>query len=293
MNALDPKKLFRRLTDDIPKPLQRHIFIVGSLAAAYHFRSELDRRAVNTKDADVVLYPAGDVRSAKALASQLLGSGWTRTEACYPQSKRTPTRELRAFRLYPPGPRDYFLELLGIPGPGQSKPLVWVPVRLPDGWYGVGCFRFMRLNSLNRLRSSEGLEYASPAMMALTNLLSHPTLSRKRMSEAVGGRKLLRAAKDLGRVLSLAWLSGREGTEAWRKEWIPALRDCFPKRWRLLARGAGTGLQALLENPLALDEAHLASTVGLLNGKGVSRENLRAVGLQLQTDLLRPLAAER
>ena len=27
MNALDPKKLFRRLVEDIPRTLQRHTFI--------------------------------------------------------------------------------------------------------------------------------------------------------------------------------------------------------------------------------------------------------------------------
>ena len=289
MKALDPKKLFRRLADDIPGALRRHIFVVGSLAAAYHFRSELKSRAVNTKDADLVLYPAGDVRSAKALAGKLLDLGWTRTDQCYPQERRNPVGTLRAFRLNPPGSRDYFIELLGLPGPGQSKRLVWVPVRLSEGWYGVGCFRFMRLNSLGRLKSSEGLEYASPAMMALSNLLSHPQLDRGRMTDPVGGRKLLRSAKDLGRVLSLAWLSGRTETEAWLDAWILALRECFPNRWRTLARTAGRGLHELLENSAALEEAHFASQSGLLSGKGVTLENLRAVGTQLQKDLIRPL----
>ena len=55
MAELDPRKLFSRMASDIPRPLQKHVFIVGSLAAAYHFRAALERRAVNTKDADVVI----------------------------------------------------------------------------------------------------------------------------------------------------------------------------------------------------------------------------------------------
>jgi hypothetical protein len=290
MTALDPKKLFHRLAGDIPGPLQKHLFIVGSLAAAYHFRAELERRAVNTKDADVVIYPAGDVRSAKALAVQLLDLGWTRTPKCFPMARRSPANRLRAFRLHPPKSRDYFIELLGLPAPGQSDKVVWVPVRLADGWYGVGCHRFMRLTAFRRLKSSEGLEYASPAMMALSNLLSHPAIGHQRMNDPVRGRKILRSAKDLGRVLALAWLSGRDATEAWLDDWVPALRQSFPRRWRAIAREAGAGLQNLLADPEALEEARVTTDVGLLNGRAVTAENLVAVGLQLMADVVRPLA---
>jgi hypothetical protein len=102
---------------------------------------------------------------------------------------------------------------------------------------------------------------------------------------------ILRSAKDLGRVLALAWLSGREATEAWLGDWRPALRHCFPKRWRRLAKGAGSGLEELLRNPTALEEARVSADVGLLSGRGVSAENLRAVGRQLVEDVLRPFAA--
>lgn len=290
MTALDPRKLFRRLAEDIPRPLRQRLFVVGSLAAAYHFRAELERRAVNTKDADVVVYPAGNVRSAKALALRLLDLGWTRTAKCFPAAARSPADALRALRLNPPKSRDYFIELLGIPATGQWRKVVWVPVRLPDGWYGVGCHRFMRLTSFKRLRSVEGLEYASPSMMALANLLSHPELGRQRMSDPFKGRKLLRSSKDLGRVLALAWLSGREAARGWLEDWQAGLRQCFPVRWRTLAARAGSGLQALLEDREALDEAAVTTEVGLLSGRGVGAENLRAVGLQLTADVLRPLA---
>lgn len=290
MTGLDPRALLRRLSADLPAPIRRHLFLVGSLAAAYHFRSQLARGAVNTKDADVVVYPAGDVRSAKAMAVRLLGLGWRRTSKCFPMARRSPADRLRALRLFPPESSDYFVELLGLPAAGQSKSVVWVPVRLPDGWYGVGCFRFMRLASCGRLKSAEGLEYASPSMMALANLLSHPTLGASRMSGAVGGRKILRSAKDLGRVLSLAWLSGRETTRGWAEDWVPALRRCFPKRWRILAQDAGAGLRELLGDAGALEEARVTADVGLLRGRAVSAQNLRSVGLQLLKDAVDPLA---
>jgi hypothetical protein len=127
-------------------------------------------------------------------------------------------------------------------------------------------------------------------MMALANLLSHSAVGNQRMSAPIGGRAILRSAKDLGRVLALAWLSGRDAAERWLEEWEPALRGCFPRRWRSLARGAGSGLQELLDNREALEEARITTEVGLLSGRGVTAENLRAVGLQLAADVLTPLA---
>jgi hypothetical protein len=49
-------------------------------------------------------------------------------------------------------------------------------------------------------------------MMAAANLLSHKELGTARMTGAIEGRSLLRSAKDLGRVLSLAWLAGPDQT---------------------------------------------------------------------------------
>lgn len=290
MTALDPKKLFGRLAQDIPKPLQKYVFIVGSLAAAYHFRAELERRAVNTKDADVMVHPAGEVKSAKALAGKLLNLAWRRTPECHAAPSRSPADTLRAIRLYPPASNDYFIELLGLPRRDQAKPVIWRPVRLDDGWYGIGCHRFMSLTAFGRLQSKEGLEYASPAMMALANLLSHPTVGTQRMSHPIAGRKILRSAKDLGRVLALAWLTGREGTEAWARDWILALRTYFPKNGRSLARRAGSGLRELIKTPDALEEARVTTEVGLLNGRNISTENLVAITRQLELDVLRPFS---
>jgi len=266
------------------------MLIVGSLAAAYHYRARLKRRAVNTKDADVVVQPAGDVASCRSIAERLLREDWTRTDKCYPAPRSRPPEALRAIRLHPPESDDYFIELLGLPKRTQKEAVLWVPVRLDDGWYGVGCHRFMALVAVRRLRSTEGLEYAAPAAMALANLLSHPELGEQRMSDPIQGKRILRSAKDLGRVLALAWLEERSETEAWLEEWRFLLRSCFPTQRRLLARRAGDGLRALLDNPPVLMDAQLTTSVGLLNGLGVSVDMLRVTGERLFADVLVPLA---
>ena len=79
---------------------------------------------------------------------------------------------------------------------------------MDDGWNGLPSFRFLGVTSLNRLKSSVGVEYAAPSMMALANLLSHPEIGTARIeSGPMAGH--LRAAKDLARVIALARLTGR------------------------------------------------------------------------------------
>jgi hypothetical protein len=144
----------------------------------------------------------------------------------------------------------------------------------------------MAVTSLGRLRSTEGLEYASPSAMALANLLAHPELGQQRMSEHVGGRSILRSAKDLGRVLALAWLEGREGTAEWVADWRRMLQGCFPSKWRILAKGVGLGLRLLLDSPVVLEEARITTEVGLLNRLNVTAEMLRVTGERLLVDVI-------
>ncbi len=68
MKKLDPSALFERLAGDIPGDLRANLFVTGSLAAAYHFQSQLEGRAINTKDADLVVHPAGNVISCRQMA---------------------------------------------------------------------------------------------------------------------------------------------------------------------------------------------------------------------------------
>lgn len=288
-SLLDPNLLFDLIARHVPADLKPNILVVGSLAAAYHHRDKLRLQGVNTKDADVVIQPAGAIQECKTIATRLLGEGWTRTEVCVP--KATPDADrLEAIRLYPPGSRAYFIELLGFPAVGQTEIKNWAPVELADGWYGLPSFRYLGLTAIGRETAANGVMYATPSMMALSNLLSHPEIGTARMEGLVGGRKLLRSAKDLGRVLALARLAERVETETWAARWDAALQATFPDEFTTLAMRAGDGLRELLEDPSAMDEARHAVDVGLLAQYQVTVEQMAALADQLLVDALDPLA---
>lgn len=288
-DLLDPKVMFKMIAAQVPKDLHGNVLIVGSLAAAYHYREALETHAVNTKDADVVVQPAGALAECKMIAERLLEEGWYRyPDKCFPMSEPEPADELRAIRLYPPGTEAYYIELLGLPEPGQGERRKWVPLELDDGWYGLPCFRYFAVLGEGSLRSTEGIQYASPAMMALANLLAHPSLGSETMSEPIGGRTLLRSAKDLGRVLALAWLTGAEGIEEWLDPWRDALASRFPDEQEELAAHVGDGLRELLDDENALDQARHANEVGLLRGRGLGVDEHRAVGEQIIAFVLEP-----
>jgi predicted secreted protein len=290
LTTLNPEVLFSLIAHHIPADLHKNILIVGSLAAAYHHREQLQERAVNTKDADVVVQPAGALAECREMALRLLDDNWRRHPAkCFAQENPEPVDDLRAIRLLPPMSDAYYLELLGLPELGQTARLRWVPIELDDGWYGLPCFRYFAVTGHDPERSDEGLPYATPAMMALANLLAHPMIGEQTMSEPIGGQMLLRSSKDLGRVLALAWLAGAEGIENWLQPWRTALRRCYPQDHEELARCAGGGLRALLEDDAALEHARVANEVGLLHGKNVDADNLRAVGAQVLTFAIDPL----
>jgi hypothetical protein len=288
VTRLDPYLLFERIFRDVPADLHQHLFVTGSLAAAYHFRAALEGRAVNTKDADLIIHPAGQIESCRTMALRLLGSGWRRIKGCH-ASPREPVKDLRVIRLYPPESHDYFIEFLSLPEKDQKEPKLYIPIELDDGWYGLPSFRFMILTSLNRLRSDVGLEFASPAMMALSNLLSHPHVGTQRMESEGSMQGLLRSAKDLGRVLALAFLSERSATKEWLEQFRSALNECFPNDWKQLAAQSGMGLKELLSDDGALREAHITTEIGLLNGRSVTVENLRATANRLLHDVIDPL----
>jgi hypothetical protein len=161
---------------------------------------------------------------------------------------------------------------------------------LPDGWYCLPSFRFLGLTAFDRRRAHNGFAYASPAMMALANLLSHPKVGAERIGESIGGRSLLRSAKDLGRVLALARLASRDDVEAWAEQWASALQKAFPVDHRELAARAGNGLRALIQEPHALEDARHAVDVGLLAGYQVTVDELRAIARQIFADAIEPLA---
>jgi hypothetical protein len=288
MNRLDPVELFERIACDVPHGLQKHLFVTGSLAAAYHYNTQLEGHAINTKDADLVVHPAGNIKSCRKMAEQLRRMGWSNTDQCFPQATAKPVETLRAIRLLPPTSSEYFIEFLNIPEKDVAEVKRWIPVKLNDGWYGLPSFRFLGIVSIGRIASHVGLEYANPAMMALANLLSHPEVGNTRI-ESDDMQGVLRSAKDLGRVIALARLEGREGVEAWSEPWLQAMKECFPRTWKKLIRGLGAGLEELLADENVLEDARRTTDIGLLNGMGISASMLRATGERLMQDVVIPL----
>jgi hypothetical protein len=289
MSKLDPVVLFRTLCNDIPQDLRFDVFVTGSLAAAYAFKVRLMGQAVNTKDADLLIHPAGNVDSARKMAERLLKMGWRPTDQCKPLAEMPSDVEtLWAIRLMPPGSNDYFIEFLNVPAEEQAAPKLWIPVQLSGGWYGLPSFKFMGLLAWFRRASDEGLEYAAPEMMALSNLLSHPAVDDVEI-ESGEFRGLRRCAKDLGRVLALAYLSGRDETEAWLDHWRESLARCFPLTWRKHARGSGAGLREMLADDDVMEQARKTTESGLLSGMGIDIVALRGIGERLLVDVVEPL----
>lgn len=165
-------------------------------------------------------------------------------------------------------------------------------MEVAGGWYGLPTFRFQGLTAVGRLRSEIGMEYASPATMALANLLAHRVVTSDTMSGLIGGRTIRRASKDLGRVLALARLCGRDDTELWLDPWRDALKRCFPDEWAHLSANVGAGLRTLLQRPELLIEAHHTCAVGLLAGMNVTPDQLAVTGERLIQDVIEPFELE-
>lgn len=105
MSELDPDVIFTYIAAQVPKALHEHVLVIGSLAAAYSHRDKLKRTVVNTKDADVVVQPAGAVEECKTIANRLLADGWRRRDGCVARASREEVGEDDVIRLLPP-PRD-------------------------------------------------------------------------------------------------------------------------------------------------------------------------------------------
>lgn len=283
MELLDPRKTLAALRSQFPAALLKKAVVVGSLAAALSFRSRLKSRGITTKDADLLIQSTGGTAQARRLMESLLTRGWTRSawpgKECFPMAPGTPPERCRAIRLLPPKSGEYYLEVLGLPTLDQSRPLVWKAVEARDGRYALPCFRFMGLGVEGAPAHESGFRHAAPAMMALANLLSHPDLGTQRVKDETGKPRELRAAKDLGRALSLWFLSNEEERKTWAGLWIRGLRRRFPRTWKTLA--PGRGLRALTSDRAALIEAHRLSVRGLLDGFDVRPEEMRVLAEEL------------
>ena len=137
--------------------------MTGSLAAAYAFKIRLRGQAVNTKDADLLVHPAGNVNAAQHLAERLLDLGLAPTDQCKPLPELPDDAgKLWAIRLMPPASDDYFIEFLNVPVEEQAESKRWIPVRLNGGWYGLPSFKFMGLLAWSRRRWTKGSNTPAP-----------------------------------------------------------------------------------------------------------------------------------
>lgn len=131
------------------------------------------------------------------------------------------------------------------------------------GHYALASFRHLDLAGYEPVETAEGLRCARLSMLVLSNLLRNPTIRPDRMLAATGPGPR-RSNKDLGRVVTLARLAGRDTVATWPAEWIGALQVLRSSRWTEAAAHAGDGIRALLASEGDLQEALSLSRVGLL-----------------------------
>lgn len=291
MSQISPSQIFLEVSEAVPEKCRENIVIIGSLAAGYHFFGDDRSKVVRTKDIDCVLEPFNlAIQAGETISSQLLQAGWRhRTKGSHqePGTADTPDDQLPAIRLYPPNIDEeseeaWFIEFLTVPKNSRSSGREWTRLTLPQGDFGLPTFRFLSLTAFAPLPAANlGIRYARPELMALSNMLAHPTITPNTMSEQIAGLSIKRANKDLGRVLAVTILADLDDYLPWGESWLKALQATFPDDWKNHALNVGAGLHQLLSSPKDLDEALHTCNYGLLKSGPTSADSLKAAGERL------------
>jgi len=135
MTQLNPKMLFQLVASHLPDDLHDNVLIVGSLAAAYFYRDRIETGSINTKDADVVVRPAGALAECERIADRLLEDKWRHVpNERKPVESSAEIQNAPVVRLYPPNTEAFFIELLGLPELGQGEQKTWQPLKLQSGY---------------------------------------------------------------------------------------------------------------------------------------------------------------
>lgn len=293
MSLVSPRAVLARVAHQLPEHCRGNIIVIGSLAAAYHLLAESGEGLVRTKEIDCMLVPRVEaVRAAKSVADALLASGWRRpTEGPHatPGTAETRDDDLPVVRLYPPDSSDWYIELLGMLDASDERDRAFDRVALSDGsHYAVASFRHLDVAAHEPIDAPEGLRCARLEMLALSSLLRNPIIRAERML-APGGLGPRRSNKDLGRVLTISRLAGRDAVATWPTAFVAALEALYSARWRELASRAGSGIRALLASEGDLREALDISRVGLLAHVSISLDEFRVVAERFLVDAIEPL----
>ena len=298
-NELTPAQVMEQVARAIPEACRANVIIIGSLAAGYHFFGNDRSKAIRTKDVDAMFSPhAMAAGAAREVTETLLAANWTvRQEGEFgePGDANTPDDKLPLVRLRPPHQAQWFLELMSAPGADSDGEMIKKLDRVETqaGHFALCSFGFLGLAEQAPLNTPWGLRYARPDMMALANLLHHPTIGTAAISGGFfGATPVKRANKDLGRVLALAYLSleqDRDAMEQWSETWRDALNAGYPQRAADLRARIGLGLVALLGSRDDLNEAVRSCSLGLLRSMDVGPDALEATARRLIAEAIEPL----
>ena len=300
-NELTPAQVMEQVARALPEACRSNVIIIGSLAAGYHFFGNDRSKAIRTKDVDAMFSPhAVAAEAAREVTETLLAAGWTvRPEGEYgePGDAHTPDDKLPLVRLKPPHQAQWFLELMSAPGADSDGELIKKLDRVETraGHFALCSFGFLGLAEQVPLTTEWGLRYARAEMMALANLLHHPTIGTATLSGGFfGATAVKRANKDLGRVLALAYLSleqDRDAMEQWSETWRNALSARYPQRAANLTARIGLGLVALMGSRDDFNEAVRTCSLGLLRSMDVRPDALEATARRLIAEAIEPLTA--
>lgn len=279
--SLNAHVVLHKLAQALPKKHHGNIIIVGSLAAAAQLIQDAETE-LRTKDIDGMLVPnATAVIAAREIATTLINEGWeprVNTEKYeHPADGKTPQEKLPVVRLKPPGQgkNEWFLELLGTPPAlapdAQGQTRYSERVETPHSHFEIPSFAYLGVTQFKPVIHASGLQLASVATMALSNLLHHPQIGAKRMSDPIEGRQIKRANKDLGRVVAMAHLSDQleeAVVEHWPHIWLQALQELkAPESTRVKLEKINTGIQVLRDSYEDQLEALHSVNFGLLSSR--------------------------